>query len=58
MPTQPNLIRTGIPHVSKAVYPSGYTKYLLQYSRAGFSRKVSHAGDFIKASVRVTRKRN
>ena len=41
MPTQPNLIRTGIPYIYKAVYPSGYTKYLLKYSRAGFSRKVS-----------------
>ena len=41
MPTQPNLTHTGIPYIYKAVYPSGYTKYLLKYSRAGFSRKVS-----------------
>jgi hypothetical protein len=41
MPTQPNLTHTGIPYIYKAVYPSGFTKYLLKYSRAGFSKKVS-----------------
>ena len=41
MPTQPKLTETNIPYIYKGVFPSGYTKYQVKFSRSGFNRKAS-----------------
>ena len=41
MPVQPKLTATDIPYVYKGVFPSGYTKYQVKFSKSGFNRKAS-----------------
>ena len=41
MPVQPKLTATDIPYIYKGLYPSGYTKYQVKFSRSGFNRKAS-----------------
>jgi len=41
MPVQPKLTATDISYIYKGVFPSGYTKYQVTFSRSGFNRKAS-----------------